>query len=108
MVIELSLAAACLAFIVTQSSLFQPIRNYFKDKRFFGKLTSCYICFSLWSAALMAILYYPFDKDLFRLWLATAFLSIGWQTALSLCADISDKLSSPNLDSRDEIRWGGN
>jgi len=73
------LAALGLTFIVTDSMIFMPFRNWFsskakKDKRlkWFDNVINCPQCFGFWAGLVLAFL---FNGDVIQLALTTSFLS---------------------------------
>lgn len=59
-ILILSLAAASLSFVVTESNLFLPFRKWARRKsRQLSKLMSCGYCFGHWTAVALVIIYKP-------------------------------------------------
>ena len=86
----LSVATASLAFTVTETALFAPLREWIKRRsRWLGKLFSCGYCLGWWIALMLVILYQP--RLLHRWWLLDYFLTaavIAWLAAfqwIALC-----------------------
>lgn len=83
-VILLSFVTASIAFTVSDTKLFRPIRDRVKDKNvFFGELLSCGYCFGHWVAFSFVAIYRP---RIFHAWppldyFLTA-LAIAWLAAL--------------------------
>ncbi|RQW06329.1 DUF1360 domain-containing protein [candidate division KSB1 bacterium] len=91
LVFYLSLVTASLAFMLTESKIFQPWRQWLKaHSRFFGELFSCGFCLGHWIALFLVILFKPhlfptwwlFDYFLVTLMIAWV---AGFQWAL-MCA----------------------
>ena len=79
----LSMPNAAIAFTVTETKLFAPIRDYVKQKSaFLGELVACGYCFGHWTAFALVSLYRP---RLFEFWWALdyflAALCIAWLSA---------------------------
>ncbi len=65
-VIYLSLITASLSFTVTETKVFEPLREWTKSKnQFFGKLISCGYCFGHWVAFVLVVIY---QARLFTFW----------------------------------------
>jgi hypothetical protein len=65
-VIYLSFAVACIAFTVTETRLFHPIRQWMGiQSALLGRLISCGYCFGHWLAFLFTFIYKP---KLFFFW----------------------------------------
>ncbi len=79
----LSLVTACLAFTVSETALFEPLREWIKKRSFWlGKLLACGYCLGCWIAIGLVAVYQP---RLFEGWwlldyLLTAFV-IAWLAA---------------------------
>lgn len=56
LIILWALAAAGVTIIVTQSSLFLPLRTYLKRWEYPGKLIKCPMCFGFWAGVLLSLL----------------------------------------------------
>lgn len=87
-VLYLSLVTASISFTVTETKLFEPLRNWFKKKSpLLGKLFSCGYCFGHWIAFGLVAIYQPrlfnfwFLLDYFLTALVIAWLA-GFQWAL--------------------------
>lgn len=66
MVIYLSVVTASIAFTVTETKLFKPLREWLQKKStFLGELFSCGFCFGYWIAFALTVLYKP---RLFNQW----------------------------------------
>jgi hypothetical protein len=82
-IIYLSFVTASISFTVTETKIFQPVREWAKRKNsFLGEFLSCGYCFAHWVAfALVAI----YQHKLFELWwLLVYFLTalvIAWFSA---------------------------
>lgn len=50
-----ALAAAGVTIIVTQSSLFLPLRTFLKRWEYPGKLIKCPMCFGFWTGVLLSL-----------------------------------------------------
>jgi hypothetical protein len=49
-----------ISYIVTQSHLFEGLRNWISKKnKFFGELFSCILCFGTWVGFLLSLVYSP-------------------------------------------------
>jgi hypothetical protein len=60
MVIYLSIAAASIAFTITETKLFKPLREWLhKKSAFLGELFSCGFCFGHWIAFALTTFYKP-------------------------------------------------
>lgn len=65
-VFYLSLATASIAFVVTETKLFRPLREWATGKwSFLGALLSCGYCFGYWVAFSLVAIYRP---KLFESW----------------------------------------
>ena len=87
-VIYLSLVTASISFTVTETKLFEPIRNWLNKKfPLLGKLFNCGYCFGHWIAFGLVLIYQPrlfyywFLLDYFLTALVIAWLA-GFQWAL--------------------------
>ncbi len=89
-VVLLSVVTASLAFTVTETVLFAPLREWIKRRSLWlGKLFSCGYCLGWWIALMLVVLYQPRLLD--RWWLLDYFLTaavIAWLAAfqwIALC-----------------------
>lgn len=82
-ILVLALVTASISFTVTETKIFQPVREAIKRRHvFFGELASCGYCFGHWVAFALVAIYRP---RLFQGWwvldyLLTA-LVIAWLSA---------------------------
>ncbi|MCP5052739.1 MAG: DUF1360 domain-containing protein [bacterium] len=73
-VIYLSIVCASISFTVTETQLFEPLRNRLKKKnRFLGRLVSCGYCLGHWVAFVLVALAGAFPGKSFL------FHAGGWQ-----------------------------
>jgi len=81
--IYLSFVTASISFTVTETKLFNPLREWVKKRSvFLGELISCGYCFSIWMAFVLAVIYRP--KLFESWWLLDYFLTaivIAWLAA---------------------------
>ncbi len=86
-IIYLSLIAASVSFTVTETGIFQPLRDGVKKYSFIGKLFSCGYCFGYWVALGLVAVYRP---RLFEMWwpldYLCAALIIAWFSAFQWAA----------------------
>jgi len=82
-VLYLSIVTASIAFTVSETKLFLPLREWIKRKNFYlGKLFSCGYCLGHWVAFALVAIYRPKLFDLW--WLLDYFLAalvIAWLAA---------------------------
>ena len=65
-ILLLSMPNAAIAFTVTKTKFFAPLRSWTKEKSaFFGELASCGYCFGHWTGFILVAIYRP---RLFDLW----------------------------------------
>ncbi len=84
----LSVATAFLAFTVSETVLFAPMREWLKGRStWLGKLLSCGYCIGFWIAVVLVAIYRPrlFDRWLLLDLLLTAFV-IAWLSAFQWAA----------------------
>ena len=79
----LSMPNAAIAFTVTETRVFAPIRSWTKQKSaFLGELVSCGYCFGHWTAFVFVAIYRP---QLFELWWGLDYfltaLTLAWLSA---------------------------
>lgn len=78
----LSVATAAVAFLVTRSTLFEPLRKLTRRLPFFGELFDCCYCFSHWVAVVLVIAYRVKLFDLFlSLDYLLTILAVAWASA---------------------------
>ena len=84
----LSVVTACLAFTVSETVLFAPLREGVKKRSLWlGKLLSCGFCLGWWIALILTAIYQP--RLLQRWWLLDYFLTaalIAWLSAFQWAA----------------------
>ena len=87
-VVLLSVATACLAFTVSETALFAPLREAVKARSvWLGKLLSCGYCLGWWVALILVAIYQP--RLLQRWWLLDYFLTaavVAWLSAFQWAA----------------------
>lgn len=82
-IILLSLVTASLSYTVTETKLFEPLREWVKKRKsFLGKLMSCGYCFGFWVALALVATFRPrlFDSWWVLDYFLTA-LTIAWLSA---------------------------
>ena len=82
-VICLSFVTASISFLVTETKIFKPLREWTKSKNsFLGEFLSCGYCFAHWVAFALVAIYQP---KLFELWRLMDYfltgLAIAWLSA---------------------------
>ena len=89
---------ACVGFtiIVTQSSLFESLRNYISSKSsFLGELINCPLCFGFWAGVIMsmyAFFFYGYSEDPLLLGFSSSILSFLCFHVLNLISTISNAI----------------
>ena len=59
-VISLSFVTACISFTITETKLFEPLRNWLENQStFLAKLFNCDYCLGHWVAFLLVAIYQP-------------------------------------------------
>jgi hypothetical protein len=82
-----SAAISAVAMIVTKSTLFSGLREWIeKRSKFFGELTSCPLCTSVWVSALVTVVFTPVYVPGFHL---AAQLCISWLAMITVAAIFS-------------------
>jgi len=83
----LSVATAAVAFLVTRSTLFEPLRKLTGRLPFFGELFDCCYCFSHWVAVALVIAYRVKLFDLFSpLDYLLTILAVAWTASFQCMA----------------------
>ncbi|MHC4066275.1 MAG: hypothetical protein ACYSUQ_04605 [Planctomycetota bacterium] len=78
-VLLLSLVVASVSFSVTETKLFKPLRERFREESLLGRLLSCGYCFGHWVGIALVAIYRPRLFDSW--WLLDYFLTalvIAW------------------------------
>lgn len=82
--ILISMVTASISFTVTESKLFEAVRNFIRQKSvFFGELISCGYCLGYWIAFVIVVIYdfNVFNNILFIDYFFTG-LIIAWLSAI--------------------------
>lgn len=98
-IIYLSFVTACISFTISETKLFEPLRNWLETKiTFLGKLFNCGYCLGHWVAFLLVAIYQPrlfvsffFLIDYFFTALAIAWLSAFQWIVLGYLTKITEK-----------------
>ena len=82
-ILLLSMPNAAIAFTVTETKFFAPLRSWTREKSaFLGELASCGYCFGHWTAFVLVAIYRP---RLFDLWWGLDYfltaLTLAWLSA---------------------------
>ena len=98
-IVYLSFVAACISFTISETQLFEPLRNWLKTKSsFLGKLFKCGYCLGHWVAFLLVAVYRPrlfisffFLIDYFFTAFVIAWLSVFQWVVLCYLMKIAEK-----------------
>ncbi|MAS94939.1 MAG: hypothetical protein CMO55_17215 [Verrucomicrobiales bacterium] len=80
LVLTLSIVTACISFSVSETKLFEPLRNWISARSSFcGELVKCPYCFGHWVSLALVLIYQPRIVDVWLfLDLAISVFVIAW------------------------------